>query len=280
MAARLALIGKPISHSLSPPMYNGFFKSRGINAVYHAFEVDRGGAVNAIRSLAARGYVGANVTAPLKREAVEAADHLDEAASETGAVNTVKFRGGEVLAFNTDWRGVEGPLREVAGARSLDSALVIGAGGAGAAAVYAMARAVPTRRVYIASRGGESARRLAERASRRWGLDAVALKPGEADYLASRVELIVNATPVGWGDGSSPLRSSSFREGCIVFDMVYRPLFTKLLLDAAKSGCQVVDGLWMLVYQAAENLSIWMGVAASPLELRSYAAAALRGGQH
>ncbi|MCE4611659.1 MAG: shikimate dehydrogenase, partial [Desulfurococcales archaeon] len=232
----------------------------------------------AIRRLMELGYRGVNVTHPLKREAALAVDSLDEAASETGSVNTIAFRGGEALGFNTDWKGFLGPLIDVAGASGFDSALILGAGGAGSSAVYALATRGLAGRVYIASRGGASARALAERASG-WGLDARSVSLVEAQDLLPRTELVVNATPVGWGDGSSPIPLRGFRESCVAFEMVYKPLYTRLLLEAAASGCNVVDGLWMLVYQASENLRIWLGMEVSPLELRAHAARALRGGR-
>jgi shikimate dehydrogenase len=260
-------------------MYNGLFRERGVDAVYEAREVGRGGAAAAIRRLSEEGYLGVNVTSPLKYEAAEAVGWLDEDARETGAVNTVLLKGpGGPRGFNTDWLGVAGPLRDVAGLRSpVDVALVLGAGGGGASALYAVARALGgAREVYVVSRTGATARALAERASRLWGLDARPLTPREAPGIMPRAELVVNATPAGWGDGRPPVEPLSFRPGCVALDMVYDPLLTEFLARAGEYGCVAVDGLWMLVYQAAENLKIWLGMDVSPLELRMHAAGALR----
>ena len=277
-ARRLALIGKPVSHSLSPPMYNGFFSDKGLNIVYDAIEVSEGEVGGVIGRLRSSGYIGFNVTMPHKKVIAGYLDELDVHASEIGAVNTVKL-GSRAIGFNTDWLGVLGPLRDVAGLRSpVDTTLVLGAGGAGSAAVYAIAAGGLASRVYVSSRSGLTSRELAFKASSRWGLDAEHVDIDRARSVAYKADIVVNATPVGWGDGRSPIEGARFKEGCVAFDMVYKPLFTRLLLEAASRGCIVVDGLWMLVYQASENLRIWLGLEASPVELRSYAASRLRGG--
>ncbi|GBF09357.1 shikimate dehydrogenase, partial [Aeropyrum pernix] len=132
-------------------------------------------------------------------------------------------------------------------------------------------------RVLIASRTGLTARRAAKDLAG-LGAEVEPVPPGGLEGAAAASDVVVNATPLGWDGVSTPIESG-FREGCIAVDMVYRPLATPFLRRAAASGCTPVDGLWMLAIQAAENIAVWLGMEASPVELRTYALEAMRGGR-
>jgi len=255
------LIGSPVSGSLSPAIHCAVFRAAGVDAAYLAWETgpgELGETVSALRRLAA----GFNVTIPLKEAVLGLLDVVEGAAEEIGAVNTVANRGGELVGYNTDYLGV---------ARCLESrgwrprvVLLVGAGGAARAAVYAVA-GMGAERLYVANRSRERGERLARWAST-LGLDAAYVPLGEAARYAREADTVINATPVGsyaCCPGEAPPVVEGLHGGQLVFDMVYRPLRTRLLEEAEKRGAATVDGLCMLVWQALEADRIWEGVEPS-----------------
>lgn len=269
----LYLIGKPVNHSLSPAIYMRYFESIGVKIKYKAIEIE--GDLDRIFNWLRNNSIGFNVTIPYKLAATRLMNKLDEHASMIGAVNTVKSSNGLLVGYNTDWIGFTKALLMV-GPRGYGSALLIGAGGAGRAAAYALARIVDN--LYIVSKTGYTAATLS-RLAREWGVSKTKGVKATIDNLmdiARKVDLIVNASPVGLNDpDSSPLPARLIPEKCVVLDMVYRPLNTRLLRDAREKGCTVIDGLWMLVHQAVENIWIWLGLQADPFQLRIYALQAM-----
>ena len=273
---RLALFGSGVKLSLSKAIYEGLAARLGLRLRYDTIEVGRGSFGEALRRELERGLHGFNATKPVKEEAFRASQASDEHSRAIGAANTFLVGEGGVEAFNTDWIGFLRSLEAVDSSPRYDTALVLGAGGAGRAAIYGLLREGLAARVYVASRSGVTAERAASRLGGLGRVEAVGL--GEASRLAAKVDLLVNATPVGWGSGEPPIEAVP-EPPCTVMDMVYRPLMTLLLRRAAAGGCIAVDGLWMLVFQAAENLRIWLGIEADPLELRSIALSSLGGGR-
>jgi shikimate dehydrogenase len=245
-------------------MYNWFFAARGYRASYEAMDIP-GGLEEALPAL--RGLRGFNVTTPFKVAILGLLDDVAGAARTIGAVNTVSVEGGRMVGYNTDYKGFLYALK-TSGTAGYDTVLLIGAGGAARAALYALRGLA--RRVYIVSRTGHTARELAGVALS-WGFDySLGARQGEnvVKRAVSRADLVVNASPVGSDGVSVPVSVEGLEEPCTVVDMVYRPLETPLLRAARRAGCRTVDGLWMLAAQAAENLRIWLGEDASPVDLR------------
>ena len=270
---RFALIGRGVSQSLSPIIYNWFFREKGYEARYTVIEPSEG--LDGIAELLKR-LDGFNVTIPYKKDILRYLDEVRGPAAEIGAVNTVKNEEGVLVGYNTDYRGFLKAL-SIAGAPGYDTVLMIGAGGAARAALYALRGLA--RRVYIVSRSGVSARELA-RLALSWGFrGSLGLRQGDplVKEATSGSDLIVNASPVGSDGASTPIDPALLREPCTVIDMVYRPLETPLLKASRRAGCRTVDGLWMLAGQASENLWVWLRARASPEKLRE---AALRGLKH
>jgi len=253
------LIGSPIRHSLSPLIHCALYRRHGVDAVYLAWETgldELGKRVEALRSLA-RGF---NVTTPLKEKIIELLDELSREAREIGAVNTIDNRGGKLIGYNTDYLGVtrclEGHEPEVA--------LVIGAGGAARAVVYAL-RELGAKKLLIANRGAERAKRLAEWANR-LGIEAEALPLTRAHEAARQADTIVNATPLGSQaccPEEAPPVLSALDSDKLVFDLVYKPVKTRLLREAEKRGAKIVTGLCMLIWQALYADKIWLGITPS-----------------
>jgi shikimate dehydrogenase len=208
-----------------------------------------------------QGFVGANVTVPHKGAALALADTLSETAREIGAANTLSFADDEILADNTDAAGLLAALPDSPKGRS---ALVLGAGGAARAVVWALVR--EGAEVGVWNRTALRSRHLCEELG-----GTPADDPDAAGY-----ELIVNATSVGL-DGEDPfeqlpLRAEGFAAGQVVVDLVYGAGPTALLTAAAGSGATTVDGIEVLVRQGALSFRIWTGVE-PPLDAMRAAAA-------
>jgi shikimate dehydrogenase len=267
------ITGKGISYTLSPLMYNTVFSEHGVDAYYSVLEaVDEDHLGRIVGWCRQDEYcLGFNVTKPYKTIVLRMTDSLDKTAAEVGAVNTVARSNGVLVAYNTDWYGVIGPLARFDSPAVYDDVLVIGAGGAARAAAYALRDRV--HRLYVVSRSGALAVELASWARERWGIEARGYRASRDIYglLLGRVDLVINASPAS-GSDKSPIPLDELRllrPPCTVMDMVYVPLETLLLAKAADLGCRVLDGLWMLVYQAVLNLRLWLSLEISPDKLRS-----------
>jgi shikimate dehydrogenase len=254
------ILGRPVAHSLSPAMQNAAFRELGLNAVYVAFAVtDLAQAVAGLRGLQVRGV---SVTIPFKEEIIPLLDELEPQAARIGAVNTVVNREGRLMGTNTDWLGALRALEEkteISGKR----VLILGAGGASRAIAFS-----------ILEKGGNAAvtdvdRDKALALSRQLWVEVVA-----PDYLGEYpADILINATPVGMEpkSGDIPIDPNLLPRFQVVMDIVYKPLKTRLLQEAEARGCQVIDGLRMLIHQATEQFALWTGRPA-PLEVMAGAA--------
>ncbi|GBC92075.1 Shikimate dehydrogenase (NADP(+)) [bacterium HR15] len=259
----VGVLGYPVRHSLSPLMHNAAFRHLGLNWVYLAFEVPPESLADAVRGMRALGIRGLNLTIPHKEASLALVDALTPAAQAIGAVNTLFWDEGRLIGDNTD---AEGFLRAVrsAGCALGGMALVLGAGGAARAVVYALKSiGCP---VVLANRTPERGRALGHAL----GVEQVlpltqeALRP-----LMPQVQLVVNCTPVGMEpdiDTMPDVPLDALPSGAWVCDLVYRPVQTRLLRTAQQRGCLTIDGLGMLVYQGALAFERWTGIPA-PLEI-------------
>jgi shikimate dehydrogenase len=247
---RLAVLGYPVAHSRSPAMQNAALAELGLDGEwsYEAIEVAPDRFEARVRAMPEEGFVGANVTVPHKSATLALADSLSETAREIGAANTLSFGDGEIRADNTDAQGLLDALPEPpAGKR----ALVLGAGGAGRAVVWALLR--EGAEVEVWNRTELRSRHLCEELGGR-----PALAPDGAGY-----GIVVNSTSVGLrGEdpfAELPLRAGRFSSDQVVVDMVYGAEPTRLLAAAAAAGARTVDGIEILVCQGARSLRIWTG---------------------
>jgi shikimate dehydrogenase len=249
------IIGKPVSHSLSPAMHNGAFAALGLNKVYLPFEVaDVAGAMIGLRALGIR---GASVTIPHKQAVIPHLDAIEPVAARIGAVNTLVVEDGRLKGYNTDWLGANRALAEkmaLAGQR----VLILGAGGSARAIGFGLLEAGAD--IIIASRTPETGRALAGELGCQW------VPLAEAGALPA--DALVNATSVGMTPHpeQSPVAREVLAGFRVVMDIVYAPLETRLLREARAAGCQIVDGLAMLLYQGAAQFELWTGRAA-PIEV-------------
>ena len=259
---RLAVLGHPVAHSRSPAMHSAALAELDLTEEwsYQAIDVAPDEFEERVRSMAAGDCVGANLTIPHKEAALALADELSETAREIGAANTLSFADGAIRADNTDAGGFLAALEEqVGGGR----ALILGAGGAARAVVWALLR--EGAEVSVWNRTELRSRNLCDDLG---GTPVAA--PDAADH-----ELIVNTTAVGLGGEDPfdelPLRADGFAPGQKVVDMVYGEEPSQLLLAAQAAGATTVDGIEILVRQGARSFEIWTGLE-PPLETMRAAA--------
>lgn len=262
-----AVIGDPVRHSLSPAIHNAAFRELGLDWVYVALEVPEGKGRAAIKAMRTLGIDGLNVTMPHKADAAKAVDRLTPTAKALGAVNTVFRVADELVGDSTDGDGFVNALRQDAGVEPAGKRfLVIGAGGAARAVVKAVADAGAAE-VVVAARRAERAGSCARLAG---GVGRV----GSIDEVAG-ADIVVNATPIGMaevvslkGEPALPLDPERLAPGQLVADLVYSPLVTPLVAAARARGVGAVNGVGMLIHQAALAFRLWTGEDA-PLEAMS-----------
>lgn len=256
---KAGIIGWPVTHSRSPLIHNGWMSENGIDGVYERCPIDPQDDFRAaLGDLAAAGFVGANVTIPHKETAFRAMDELSPAAQKLGAVNTISFQQGLFVGANTDGDGFVASLDEAAPDNDWREkpALVLGAGGAARAVVVALA-AAGVRDIRVTNRTRSRAEDMVALADGRIGVAAWAARADAAEGCG----LLVNTTSLGMS-GAPPLDMplDGLASKALVSDIVYAPLQTDLLHRAAAQGFRAVDGLGMLMHQAALSFDIWFGV--------------------
>ncbi len=266
----IGLLGWPVSHSFSPAMHNAAAQAANLNWVYMALPVRPDLVETAVQGLPALGFRGVNVTIPHKQAVMPVLNKIEDGAKAIGAVNTIKIELEEGKApflsgFNTDWAGFLADLEQLNVQVKGRDCLVLGAGGSARAIVYGLAKA-GAKRIFILSRREEQTQAL---------IDSIASFVPENILLSAPLQqlsevsqscqapLIVNTTPLGmspnvessiWPD-NIPFPADSF-----VYDLVYNPQQTRLMTQAESAGCQVANGLGMLIWQGAIAFEIWTGV--------------------
>ena len=243
----LGVIGFPVKHSLSPVFQNAALSYMGLNMVYLPFEIRPENLRDAVRGLMLAGVRGLNVTVPHKEAVLELADWLSDEVREIGAANTLKFSEGRIEAYNTDWMGFLRAVREVVDVENR-KVLVLGAGGASRAVLYALKKAGA--QILLWNRTREKAVKLADR----FGVRAV----DSVEEAIEEAEVIVNTTSVGLKEDDPPLFDYGLiKREHVVIDLIYRE--TPLIRTARERGCSFQTGFPMLVYQGAESFRIWTG---------------------
>lgn len=259
------VIGNPVAHSLSPLLHNTGFIARRMNDVYLPFMVpDLRDFLRAVEPLGIHGF---SVTLPHKQAILRHLDDCDPLAAAIGAVNTVVVRGkGKLYGYNTDYVGVLRALQQRVALRG-SRVLIYGAGGAARAIAFALGQTGAI--VNICARRAAEARRLARAA----GGEAIERRHLRREFF----DAIVNATPVGMHPraAESPLRTNELN--CrLVFDSIYRPLNTRLLVLAQRRGIETVSGVEMFVAQGTAQWEIWTGLRAPEKQMRAAVLAKLR----
>ncbi|HDN65569.1 MAG TPA: shikimate dehydrogenase [Methanosarcinales archaeon] len=257
-----AVLGDPISHSKSPAMHNAAFGALGMPCTYHAFRVRPSDLKDAIYGAKALGFGGLNLTIPLKEDALKYVEP-DPIAARIGAVNTIDFADG-ITGHNTDGIGAMHALEDAGVPVAGRNILIIGAGGAARAIAFQFGYSGGD--IVIANRTKERADRLARDV--RGGLSELGKTPsiesiglGAIPEKIADADILINATSIGMHPNidATPVPAGLLRPGLAVFDIVYNPRRTRLLLEAEQKGATIVEGVRMLVHQGAEAFLIWTG---------------------
>ena len=245
------IFGNPVRHSKSPVLHNACFKRHQINAVYLAFEIDEiSKGIAAMRSLNIK---GASVTIPFKESIMDHLDWIDDDALSIGAVNTVVNQQGKLSGFNTDYKAAIAPLKPF-GIKNKRIG-IIGAGGAAQAVAYGIHREKGD--LVIVNRDKERGRNLALK----YKADFIPMdQANKMDDI--NLDIIINTTSIGMHPDIDNLSfpSTHIQSRMVVMDIVYNPLKTKLLSEAQKKGCTIIDGLSMFLHQGAAQFKIWTGI--------------------
>lgn len=258
------LFGHPVKHSLSPNMHNSAFEELGLDSVYVAFDIDPESIADATNAIRVMGIKGINITIPHKQAIMPFLDEISPDARLTGAVNTVKNEDGKLIGFNTDVGGFLRAIRE-----DLDfipegkTIFLIGAGGAARAVLSAFCMNGGSS-VYISDIIKEKAVELANQFKENFENITFEIVNIEAQDIVSEkfgeTDILVNASPAGMdGVGALDIPVSDMNKNAVVYDLVYKPPDTKLLIDAKELGHRASGGLSMLLYQGAESFEIWTG---------------------
>jgi shikimate dehydrogenase len=254
-----AVIGKPVSHSLSPTMHNSAFSAVGYHGLYLPLELDDIGL--AVSGLKALRFKGASITIPHKVAVMEFLDEIDEMALDIKAVNTIANINGRLVGYNTDCTGARRALSAKTGIKDKD-VTVIGAGGAARAIGYGVKS--EGGRLTIVNRSKENGEKLAG------DLDAAFIPLSEVTQL--HCDILINATAVGMTPqvDSMPVPEDVLDNHMVVMDIVYNPLNTRLLKEAERMGCPTVDGVSMFIYQGAHQFELWTNLKA-PVDIMKLA---------
>jgi len=256
---KYGIIGKNIGYTLSPKIYNWFFKKYNMSAVYNIIDIEDHASLKSFLTSSPEKYSGYNVTIPYKMDVISHLDNISSQARVIGSVNIITNEEGILNGDNTDWIGFIKALKMFVPNPSFRKAVVIGAGGAGRAIVYALIKYVDE--IVIFSKSGLTAKKLSQE-SEKWGcLKCRGLKYSinEVKNSCHDAELIVNASPLGGPNApsTSPVPFSAINSKQVIYETNYKPKETMLLRFAKKAGATTINGIWMLLFQAAENLKIW-----------------------
>ena len=257
-----AVVANPIKHSISPFIHNSAFEATNTNGVYLAWEVDAAELAETVANIRRYQMYGINLSMPYKEQVIPYLDQLSEEACLIGAVNTVVNREGTLIGYNTDGKGFFKSLPSFK--ISKKRLVLLGAGGAAKAILaHAILDVVSQISVFVRSSSMEKTRPYLEKIQNATGfrVDLFALEDvQDLQDSITQADLLVNATSVGMDGSSQPIPTSIvLPEKLLVADVIYQPFETPFLKWAKEQGNQSINGLGMLLYQAAEAFELWTG---------------------
>ena len=258
----VAVVANPIKHSISPFIHNSAFEATNTNGVYLAWEVDATELAETVANIRRYQMYGINLSMPYKEQVIPYLDQLSEEACLIGAVNTVVNREGTLIGYNTDGKGFFKSLPSFKISRK--RLVLLGAGGAAKAILaQAILDGVSQISVFVRSSSIEKTRPYLEKIQNATGfrVDLFALEDvQDLQDSITQADLLVNATSVGMDGSSQPIPTSIvLPEKLLVADVIYQPFETQFLKWARNQGNQSINGLGMLLYQAAEAFELWTG---------------------
>lgn len=260
-----AVVAKPIKHSISPFIHNLAFEETGVNGVYLAWEIREEDLAITLENVKRYDMFGINLSMPYKQSVIPFLDDLTPAANLIGAVNTVIHQNGQLIGHNTDGMGFFKSLEKLASFQVQNKTLtILGAGGA-STAIIAQAALSGAKEIIIFSRSQSLERHqaTAQRISQETAIPFQVLPIEDTKLVQEHIlhsELLVNGTSVGMDGKTLPIHSTTqFPENMLVADVIYQPFETPLLKLAQSQGNPTINGLGMLLFQAAEAFQAWTG---------------------
>ena len=257
-----AVVANPIKHSISPFIHNSAFEATNTNGVYLAWEVEATDLAETVANIRRYQMFGINLSMPYKEQVIPYLDQLSEEARLIGAVNTVVNREGTLIGYNTDGKGFfkSLPSFKISGKRMV----LLGAGGAAKAILtQAILDGVSQISVFVRSASLEKTRPYLKKLQIETGfkVDLFALEDSQKlQDSITQADLLVNATSVGMDGTSQPIPTGIvLPKQLLVADVIYQPFETQFLKWARNQGNQSINGLGMLLYQAAEAFELWTG---------------------
>ncbi|MDO8647280.1 MAG: shikimate dehydrogenase [Candidatus Diapherotrites archaeon] len=247
-----AVLGHPISHSMSPAMHNAMYEKHGLNFCYLAFDVLPERLREAIEAMKALDIKGYSVTIPHKINAMQYLDWIEPLASKIGAVNTIVNENGKLKGYNTDVFGAISALNEKTSIKG-KKILLLGAGGAARAIAFGVSD--EGAKLSICDIIEEKAIALAKEAS------AECVNPANIDDCLKDCDILINATGTGMNPNieETPIPAKNLNEHLVVFDIVYNPVETRLLREAKANGCETINGIRMFALQGARQFELFTG---------------------
>jgi len=256
----LCVIGHPIEHSMSPTMWNPVLQELELDYVYVAFDVlpdSLEKAINGIRSL---GITGVNVTIPHKKAVIKYIDDVDPIALKIGAINTIKNEEGILKARNTDAGGAKKSLLDIGFDISGKDILILGSGGVSRAIAYILAE--EANKIVLTDLIEERASSVASeiRDNMKVDIEGKLNNRDNIEEYIKKADILINATPIGMYPkvDETPISKDLLHDDLFVFDVVYNPLETRLMKEAAETGCVTLGGLDMLVNQGILAFEWWL----------------------
>ena len=268
----LALIGNPVSHSLSPIMQNAAIKYLGLDLIYMAIPCKNEDLEMVVNSLKKMNCKGLNITIPFKQKVFDMCSEISPVAKKVKAINTLKLKENKVWhGTNTDIDGFIYPLKKLDLMKK--TAIVLGSGGAARSVIQGLIN-LKLSKITIISRNTNSLNELISNFEKEIKIEGVVDINPEIDNLIQKTDLIVNTTPVGMSktkyDNELPFGQSiwnTINSHTIVYDLIYNPSPTPFLKYCEKKGCMTIDGLQMLISQGAKSLSFWTNGLEVPFEV-------------
>jgi shikimate dehydrogenase len=259
----IGLLGHPIKQSYSPFIHNVTVELKKLDYIYLPLDVPAANLKNALKGMIALDIKGFNITIPHKESILQFMNDVSEEASIIGSVNTVVNDDGKLTGYNTDVNGILESLNPYKDEISGKEVSVVGAGGSSRAVIYTLIRYFKPSEINIINRTEQRAEALKKYFSDKMKYDGIKTKelfPPDLVDTFGNSKLIINATPVGMFPAQDDIITTlenSFVKDQIIFDLVYNPPQTKLLKLAISRGAIPINGLKMLVHQAAKSFELW-----------------------
>ena len=271
----LALIGYPARHSLSPYIQNIFLRDNNIDGVYLTFEFPGEKLINAFNGAKDLGIYGLNITMPYKEKIYQMADDKDESSLRTNSVNTIRFdpETGRSKGFNTDIDGFTNSFKKAGYSLGNKECLIIGAGGAARSAVFAFL-SKKVKKIYIYNRTPGKARSIRQLFSGK-GREKIETIESFDPIIKKEIniDIICNCTPLGMNTQNMidniPIPENLELRNKMIFETIYDPVETRLIKKAKNEGAGVIDGLDMLINQAASSFNIWFGIVPNIIKIKT-----------